>query len=185
MVGSACFAIASIPGASSLSDKATGAIYFLGSIFFTGAAAEQLRTTRESDRPDLIASWVQLAGTIFFNLSTYNALDDRLSDRSTDLVVWTPDAFGSICFLVASGIAAYAVRHADRRARWIGGLNLAGSVAFGLSAVASAIVPDTGDAVNAAAASSWTLVGALGFLIAAFLLVPRKHHPPNVPPRAR
>jgi hypothetical protein len=174
MVGAACFAIASIPGASSLSDKATGAIYFLGSIFFTAAAAEQLRTTQESDRPDLIASWVQLAGTIMFNLNTYNALDDRLSDRSFDLVVWTPDAIGSICFLVASGIAAYAVRHANRRARWIGGLNLAGSVAFGISAIAAAIVPDTDKAIDAAAATSWTLVGALCFLVAAFMLVPRK-----------
>jgi hypothetical protein len=174
MVGAACFAIASIPGASSLSEDAVGAIYFLGSIFFTGAAAEQLRTTKESDRPDLIASWVQLAGTILFNLNTYNALDDRLSGREFDLVVWTPDAIGSICFLVASGIGAYAVRAAARRARWIGGLNFAGSVAFGLSAIAAVIVPDTKDALNAAAATSWTLIGALCFFVAAFMLVPRR-----------
>jgi hypothetical protein len=185
MVGSACFALASVPGASSLSDKATGAVYFVGSIFFTAAAAEQLRTTMESDRPDLIASWVQLAGTILFNLSTYNALDDRLSDRSVDLVVWSPDALGSICFLIASGIGAWAVRRAGRRARWIGGLNLGGSVAFGISAIAAAIVPNTGEAVNAAAATSWTLVGALGFLVAAYLLVPREPKAPRNANRAR
>jgi hypothetical protein len=179
MVGAACFAIASVPGASSLSDKADAVVYFVGSIFFTAAAAEQWRTTDANDRPDLIASAVQLAGTILFNLNTYNALDDRLSDREFDLVVWTPDAIGSICFLVASGIAAYAVRHADRRAKWIGGLNLAGSAAFGISAIAALIVPDTKDIVNAAAATSWTLIGALCFLVAAFMLVPRKE--PSLP----
>ena len=174
MVGSACFALASIPGAADVSTEVVGFVYFIGSIFFTAAAAEQLRTVDRNDRLDLIASAVQLAGTILFNLDTYNALDDRLSNREFDLMVWVPDALGSICFLIASAIAAYAVRHADRHARRIGRLNLVGSVAFGISAIAAVVIPGSGVALNDAAATSWTLVGALCFLVAAYLLVPRE-----------
>jgi hypothetical protein len=40
MIGSACFAVASLPAASSVSDRAVGLTYFVGSIFFTTAAFE-------------------------------------------------------------------------------------------------------------------------------------------------
>ena len=175
MAGSFCFAIASVPVFADAGENVAALTYFVGSVFFTAAGAEQLRTTSGDDRLDLVASAVQLAGTIFFNLSTFGALDDHLDDRSVDFLVWLPNAAGSVCFLVASGIALDAVRNAaDRRALWIAGLNLLGSVAFGISAVAALVIPASHSPVNAAAAAAFTLVGAVCFFIAAYMLVPRE-----------
>jgi hypothetical protein len=50
-------------------------------------------------------------------------------------------------------------------------LNLVGSIAFGISAIAAYVVPDTNELVNAALATSMTLVGALCFLWSALILV--------------
>jgi hypothetical protein len=79
--------------------------------------------------------------------------------------------FGSICFLVSSGLAELAVLHAALVIRRSATLNLVGSLAFGISAAAGYIVPDTNELVNAALATSMTLVGALCFLWAARILV--------------
>ena len=85
---------------------------------------------------------MQLAGTLFFNLSTGNALWEDLSAQAAHQHVWRPDAVGWVCFLVASALAWFEVCHgwAGWRPRswswWITLLNLIGSVAFGVSAVA-------------------------------------------------
>ena len=50
-------------------------------------------------------------------------------------------------------------------------LNLAGSVAFGVSAVASYVVPDTGDELALGPANFTTVLGALCFLAGALPLV--------------
>jgi hypothetical protein len=164
--------VAAAPGFTSLSDRAAAITYFVGSIFFTLAALDQLRTVAPGDRLDRWGSAVQLAGTIFFNISTFVAVDEHLDPHAEDLLVWTPDAAGSICFLVASALAIAAVwkQHADRRTRRIARLNMIGSIAFGWSALASYVIHDTGELVNAAAASSGTFIGALCFLVAAWLL---------------
>jgi hypothetical protein len=175
ILGSACFALASLPGASSLSDDAVGVVYFVGSIFFTTAALEQLRTSDRNDRSDLWSALVQLAGTFLFNINTFDAMSDRLSTRQQDLLVWTPDAIGSVCFLVASTIALVAVwREAFfAPARRIARLNMVGSLAFGASALAGFVLPETGELADATIARSMTLLGALCFLWAASLLVRR------------
>ncbi len=142
MAGSACFAIASVPAASSISENAVALVYFIGSIFFTTAGAEAYRTSAPEDRLDFISSAVTLAGTIFFNISTFTSLDARLDERSSNLLVWSPDIFGSIAFLVASAIAVVAVRQMGGIGpeavigRRIAVFNLIGSVAFGISALA-------------------------------------------------
>ena len=66
-----------------------------------------------------------------------------LGSPSYDRLVWRPDAFGSGCFLV-SGAVAYAVVAGGllrRTPRTLDGavaaVNLAGCVAFGVSAVAA------------------------------------------------
>ena len=172
MVGSGCFALASLPGASSLSAEAVGLVYFTGSIFFTLAAFEQLRTARGGDRLDLLASGVQAVGTLLFNLDTFDAMSDSLTTDQQELLVWVPDALGSVCFLVAS-VVAVAVVWGDRffaPARRVARLNLVGSIAFGASAIAAWVVPDTGELFDATVATSATLLGALCFLYAAFLL---------------
>jgi hypothetical protein len=171
MIGSACFAVASLPGMPRLTDRGVAITYAAGSVFFTMAALEQLRTSRPA-RLDRWSSAVQLAGTILFNVSTFIAVDERLDPHSVDYLVWAPDAIGSACFLVSSGLASAAVwsQRADRRTRLVADLNLAGSVAFGWSALASYVIPDTGQVANAAAASSGTLIGAVCFFVAAWLL---------------
>jgi YrhK-like protein len=179
MIGSACFAIASLPGGSSVNAAAVGVTYFVGSIFFTTAALEQLRTCERSDRADLLSSLIQFAGTLFFNVNTFDGMLDQLSSGRQDLLVWAPDAVGSGCFLVASMLALVTVwreplfAHARRIARF----NLLGSIAFGASAVASYVLPDSGALLDATVARTMTLWGAVCFFGGAYLLtgLPRDH----------
>jgi YrhK-like protein len=161
--GSLCFAIGPFPGFVQLvGPGADAAVFFAGSILFTSAAALQCVRMPESRAANL----VQLAGTIFFNISTFDALLDGLSSEQTNRLVWTPDVFGSICFLVASTLAWLPARRSS-----IAVLNLAGSVFFGISAIASYVVPKTGDVVDLAAANVTTALGALCFLAGAVLLM--------------
>jgi hypothetical protein len=51
-------------------------------------------------------------------------------------------------------------------------LNLVGSVAFGISAVAAYWVPDEESVVDLAAANAFTALGGLCFLLGALLLLP-------------
>jgi hypothetical protein len=172
-LGSVCFLIGPAPGYIELvGSGADGVTFFVGSIFFTSASALQLAATPREQRADWWACVIQLAGTLFFNISTFDAMNDALDTAAENRLVWTPDVFGSICFLVASWLA-YSVR---RRARhdsdwWIAVVNLAGSVAFGISAVAAFVVPSTGTELDLAAANWTTSLGAAGFLAGALLMM--------------
>jgi len=163
-VGSACFAGASVVAQwGSAPVKTLAAVYFIGSLFFTTAAAMQFA----QGGPGRRASLIQLAGTIFFNLSTLHSLQDV---QRVDLRVWTPDVFGSICFLVSSGLAYALVARLWSRDWWIAALNLLGSVAFGVSAVAARYVPTTGESANLELVNLGTFLGAVCFLVGAVLL---------------
>jgi hypothetical protein len=181
MIGSTCFAVASLPGASSLSDKAVGVVYFVGSIFFTTAAFEQLRVARGEGK-EVWAAGIQFAGTVAFNVTTFFGMYHHFSAHRSNLLVWSPDAVGSVCFLVSSVLAELAVLHAVLLVRRSATLNLIGSVAFGISAIAAFVIPDTNEVLNASLATSMTLVGALCFLWAARILV---KPPPWLLPQAR
>lgn len=180
-VGSACFVIAPFPGFLSLVGAAAdAAVFFAGSLFFTSAATLQYLETVEGDHRRSIEWWavaVQLAGTLLFNLSTFAALRTGLSTAAQNRVIWAPDVFGCIAFLVASALAWSEVRGGTgRRPRrelgwWIAAVNLAGSAAFGVAAIASFVVPATGSVVDLAAANFMTVLGALGFLAGAILLL--------------
>jgi hypothetical protein len=180
MVGSACFALGAAPGyAGAVGVKADSITYFVGSLFFTSAAFLQFRASRGGDRLDRWAASVQLAGTLFFNVSTAHALITNLSAKQSNQQIWRPDAFGSICFLVASELAFIAVgRHwiswmPRLKDWWIAALNMVGSIAFGVSAVASYVIVETDVVRNAALANLGTFVGALCFLAGAVLLLPQ------------
>ena len=54
----------------------------------------------------------------------------------------------------------------------IAALNLVGSIAFGVSAATSLIVPSTNEPVSAAIANAGTAVGALCFLAGGLMLLP-------------
>lgn len=171
-VGSVCFLVGPFPGYIQLvGSGADGVTFFVGSLFFTAASALQLAATPREQRADWWAGLIQLAGTLLFNLSTFDAMNDALDTAAQNRLVWAPDAFGSICFLVASVLAYGVRRHARPSTDWtIAALNLAGSVAFGISAVAAFIVPDTGSELDLAAANWTTALGAACFLAGALLM---------------
>jgi hypothetical protein len=184
--GSACFFIGPFPGfVHFVGSEADAAIFFAGSLFFTLAAGLELRegTVRRGRRWGTDPSWwsaaVQFAGTLLFNVSTFAALQDSLSTQQENRLVWTPDLFGSACFLV-SGVLAYRVARGARPGReWkAAAVNLAGCLLFGVSAVASYVVPSTGSMLDLAAANWSTALGALCFFIGALLMWPRGHAEP-------
>ena len=199
-LGSICFLVAPFPGFLQLvGSGADGITFFVGSIFFTAAALlqhiEAINADRgpgdgeeepsgfrlltiEPGRIDWWATLIQLAGTVFFNVSTWHAMQSGLDVHQQDRLIWRPDLLGSICFLIASYLAyAEAVeawgRWNPRDREWrIGALNMAGSVAFGIAAVAAYVVPSTGTVLDLAWVNGFTALGALGFLIGALLLLP-------------
>jgi hypothetical protein len=196
IVGSVLFALGALPFYSeAVGLRVCALTFFVGSLFFTGAAFLQYREAGAAlpggPHRHTLAVWaprnlgwlacvVQLAGTLWFNWSTVNALRTNLDAALADQRVWRPDALGSIAFLIASGLAlADASRSADpsrpRSRTWkIGVVNLAGSVAFGVSAVASYVVPASGDLWNAELTNLGTLAGAVCFLVGAILLLPQR-----------
>jgi hypothetical protein len=197
-VGSLLFALGAVPGyASAVGARWDAVTFFIGSLFFTAAgflsyreavdagpqplhAARRRFFVFQPSRIDWWATAVQLAGTLFFNLSTGNALREDLSAQAAHQHVWRPDAVGSVCFLVASALAWFEVCHgwAGFRPRswswWITLLNLIGSVAFGVSAVAGYINPATGQLHNAERSNLGTFIGAVCFLAGALLLLPER-----------
>jgi hypothetical protein len=58
-------------------------------------------------------------------------------------------------------------------------INLAGCVLFGISAIASFVVPSEGTILDLAAANWTTALGGLCFLIGALMLLPRGNSPPS------
>jgi hypothetical protein len=178
--GSLCFFIGPFPGYAELvGDGADAVTFFLGSIFFTAGGAMQSALAfpeRRLSAPGRAAWWaaiVQSAGTLFFNVTTYQAMYTALSSAEYNKLVWRPDALGSVCFLV-SGVIAYRAspRNGWRPARgfrgwWEPAINLLGCVFFGISAIAGYIVPSTGSMLDLAAANWNTSLGAACFLACA------------------
>jgi len=201
MAGSFCFALgawaASFPQgipAPLLSAALQNKIFFIGSLFFTSAAACQLieagqalkrtvvrvhtlaMTLRLPERfahlgfASALAQWI---GTLLFNLNTYDALGSG-TWQYLDLAVWTPDMVGSVCFLLSSHFAFLEIRYDDATsplARAIVVINYLGSGAFMLSALLSVALPHA-DPMLSWSAGLLTFAGAVCFFAAAFLLIP-------------
>ncbi len=197
-IGSLLFALGAIPGyASAVGAEWDNVTFFIGSLFFTTAAFLTYREAVDAAtsavnrahrrffvyqprRIDWWATGVQFVGTLFFNISTGAATVADLSAQAAHQHVWRPDAVGSVCFLVSSLLAWYEACHgwAAWRPRewswWITLANLAGSVAFGVSAIAAYVNPLTGQVHNVGRANTQTLIGAVCFLIGALLLLPER-----------
>ena len=182
-LGSTCFLIGPFPGYAQLvGDSADAVTFFIGSILFTAGGGLQSWLAwpdRRSPGGGAAGWWaaiIQSAGTLFFNLTTYQAMHTVLTSSEYDKLVWRPDWRGSICFLV-SGAIAY--RASPRRgghgwlpARgsegwWQPVVNLLGCIFFGISAVAGYVVPSTGSMLDLAAANWNTSLGAACFLACA------------------
>jgi hypothetical protein len=147
----------------------------VGSVFFTLAAGLELREGtlrlgRWASNPSWWSAAIQFAGTLFFNVNTFDAMREGLTTQQQNRLVFAPDLFGSACFLV-SGVLAYRAATGPESTMAV---NLAGCVLFGISAVASYIVPSTGSVLDLAAVNWCTSLGALCFLSGALMLLPRK-----------
>jgi hypothetical protein len=174
-----------------------GVIFFVGSLFFTSAAYLQFleainvpdssaraivgdknRTLYFAWEPDRIDWWstiTQLIGTLYFNFSTFNAMRLSLSPLKSDRLVWSADFLGSVLFLVSSWLAYGEVVSALTTPKlksltwWIVLSNLLGSVAFGISAITSFILPSVGEMINSNVTNLTTAIGGACFFVGALL----------------
>jgi hypothetical protein len=173
-------------------------IFFVGSLFFTSAAYLQfLEATNVPDtsaisaragetnqaryfawEPDRIDWWstiTQLVGTLYFNFSTFNAMRMNLSLTKIDRLVWSADFLGSVLFLVSSWLAYGEVASALSSPKlksltwWVVLSNLLGSVAFGVSAITSFVLPSVGTMINANVTNLFTALGGVCFFVGALL----------------
>jgi len=201
IVGSACFVLGSIPAyLAAVGGIVDGVTYFVGSIFFTAASFLQLlqaqtpsmtgvdEVRQNMPQPVRVWSWLphdrnwlaaitQFPGTLFFNASTLAALAHNASVQEQDRHVWRPDLFGSTLFLVSSTFGILAIGAAvgakpRSLPRWIAWLNMIGSILFMAAAVASYVVPSTGDVIKVGVDLAGTALGAMCFLIGAALMFP-------------
>jgi hypothetical protein len=201
IVGSACFALGSVPAfANGVGGVADGVTFFVGSIFFTTASFLQLvqaqtpaltgvgvdgQNTRTPVRwwrllphdRGWSAAITQFPGTLFFNVSTLAALAHNASVQEQNRHVWRPDIYGSTLFLIASAFGILAVgafwSWRPRSLPWcIAWLNMIGSLLFMTSALASFVLPRSGEVINFRIDIAGTLFGALCFLIGAVLMFP-------------
>lgn len=176
-------------------------VFFVGSLFFTSAAGLQLLEAINGDVADIdtstgiedkswrwfawkphnagySASLIQFVGTLLFNLNTADAMLSGLTWVEEDILIWTPNIIGSICFLVASYLALIEVSHRlwsyqpRQLSWWIVILNLLGSVAFMLAALYGFFPPSNVNPEWTWDANFFTLLGALCFLVASYLMVP-------------
>jgi hypothetical protein len=205
IIGSALFALGSVPAyINAVGATADSVTYFVGSIFFTAASFSQLVQAQtpamtvvdadsESTRAQVrlwawlpqdrnwLAAITQFPGTLFFNISTLAALAQNATAKQEDRRVWRPDLYGSTLFLVASVFAILAVgrflsfqpRSFPWRIAWV---NMIGSILFMISALASYVLPTTGELINNPVSVAGTLFGALCFLIGAILMFPAWRH---------
>ena len=100
-----------------------------------------------------------------------------IDNSKYDQVVWRPDFYGSVLFLVASlfGILALGRLWSWRpreAAWWVAWLNMVGSIAFMASAIGAFVIPRTASAVDLTLADRGTLVGAVCFFLGALLMFP-------------
>lgn len=210
VIGSACFAVASFAAnwpqhcpAELAHGSVVNSVYFVGSIFFTAAAALQLEEAINGDVADIItsagtgrprwrwlawkphnagysASFIQFVGTLLFNANTGDAMFSRLTWQQEEVLIWAPDVIGSICFLFSSYVALVEVSHGfwsfqpRQLSWWIVLINLLGSVAFMVAAVFNVFLPSSGNPEWSWGANFYTLLGALCFFIASYLMIPEQ-----------
>lgn len=194
LIGSALFALGGVGACLGRTPAGTLNLeFFIGSLFFTAAATVQWLEAINGDvtaprgsrkrwrwmtwRPrnlGYLACMIQFVGTLLFNANTGDVFIPGLSAQDQTLLIWWPNVIGCLCFLVASYLGVVEVGHRffpielNHLSWWITIINLAGSVAFAVSAVYARLPGE------AAAWSSalWTALGALCFFVGAYLLLP-------------
>ncbi|MCO5316619.1 MAG: hypothetical protein M9938_10750 [Solirubrobacterales bacterium] len=188
MIGSLLFAAGSFePIAAQIGTKAANVLFFIGSWGFTTAAFVQLHLSGPSrnEHQVLRAIWLaaatQFVGTILFNISTGSAIN-ATTQLAEEQMVWKPDAEGSVFFLISGVFSLLALSqdgklwgpaNRDWLSAWV---NMAGCIAFGISAFAAVITP--GGGVENATLAGWaTFAGAGCFFLASALSLPEAYRP--------
>lgn len=193
MIGSTFFAISAFPGFSSWAGAVwTNLLPFIGAWFFTTAGFMQWALTgpmykqsRHGNGQVLSAAWLaamtQALGALAFNVSTTAALG-KASIHDERAYIWSPDAGGSLLFLVSGYFVIVSFSHVNKMWKpsdpiwWSSLINFLGCVAFGISAV-GAFVSAGGNTLDPTVASWCTLIGAVGFFIASALELPQAVRP--------
>jgi hypothetical protein len=186
--------------AGSTSSYLIDAIFFIGSIFFTSAGYSQYYQTINAPetldsqgrapgerkrrywgwkpkRIDFWGTFPQFLGTLAFNVSTFAAFIG-VRWLGYDLLVWVPDYVGSILFLLSGIACVFEYCHSfwcwRRRdiTWWIVMINFVGCVAFMISAFAAFVRPNPLFDNLATWATVFTLIGAVCFFVAAYLMWP-------------
>ena len=196
-LGSLCFALGPLPPVAVwLGDRNDALVFVFGAICFTSAASlsflqvvsegqgsgvagsgSTVRRWRQPESSDWWADGIQLIGTLAFNVTTVMALAVGWSARQQNVRVWAPDMIGSVCFLLSSFVALSAAAAAGRQLRaadtgwWIAVLNLCGSAAFGIAAIAALVLPASGGLAAPRMDNLGTSIGGFFFLVASLLLV--------------
>jgi hypothetical protein len=175
------------------------AVFFAGSIPFTTAAYLQLFQAANAggfklhgaggERRVKLLGWrpreigwlscaFQFVGTVLFNFNTFDAMISGLDWLQQDLVVWAPEAVGSVFFLISGYLAFIETCHKHwawkpgELSWWITFINLMGCVAFMISAIYS-FVPVAPQVFDETTASTvWLLIGATCFFVGSLLMLP-------------
>lgn len=189
MIGSTLFAIGPALSIWKLgSAQTTNFVCFIGAWFFTTAGLVQWVLAGDATvkvpgspakvfRADWLAAFSQSLGTVLFNVSTTAALT-ATTVKAQHKLVWSPDAGGSVAFLVSACFVLVAYTHRSKfwepskLSWWVSWINMAGCIAFGISAVGAFIEPD-GSTADAFVANWGTFIGAICFFLASFLVLPK------------
>jgi hypothetical protein len=193
-IGGILFALGAVVAQLGSGDATTAAsIYFSGGLFFTtGAYASLLGAINaprevsrdgehharwrwwsyEPERIDWASTFVLLAGTVAFGTDLLDSFLRGLTAHEVNRLIWAPEVFGCVLFLVSGHLAMTEVCHRSRpclRSRDLGwaivAVNQVGSVLFMISALAGFTFPETASEVNVNVANWGTLTGALCFAV--------------------
>ena len=125
-----------------------------------------------------LSCFLQFAGTVLFNFNTFDAMIPQLTWFEQDLMVWVPNLIGSILFLMSGYLAFAETCHAHwawnprSLSWWIVVINLLGCIGFMISASLAFVLPNVEATWRLTLSVSFTLIGAVGFLVGALLMLP-------------
>ena len=118
------------------------------------------------------------AGTLLFNLNTFDAMIPGLSWLRQDFFVWAPDLIGSVLFLASGYLAFVETCHAHFAWRpsslswWLTLVNLLGCVGFMIASLFAVVLPGPEHGEMAMLAIAFTLQGAICFFVGSCLMLP-------------
>ena len=110
---------------------------------------------------------------LFRSLMTFAAITVAATDHRYNTVVWGPNAFGSLCFLVSGAILYLSsprrglLPRTDHEGWWEAAVNLLGCILFGISAVTGFATGEAGSLVSTQVSDWTTTLGAACFLACA------------------